>query len=128
LRAARAGFEEDQQLTQAQTAAASSARQTAEAELATAQAEVARPLRELEAAAVWEKRSKELSAERESKLAEARDLSGIQKLQRELEEEKARARRLENDVSTAVSAERSTRERSEIALAEAQANCAQLQA
>jgi len=128
LREARKRFEEDQQRAQAQAAAAISARQDADSELATALAEVGRLSRELQAAAVWEKRSKALSAELETKLAQARDSSGIDRLERELEEEKARARRLENDVATAAGAERSTRERSEIALREAEESCARLRA
>jgi len=128
LREARKRFGEDQQRAQEQAAAAIASRQTADAELATALAEVGRLSRELEAAAVWEKRSNALSGELETKLAEARDASGLDRLQRELEEEKARARRLENDVATAIGAERSTRERSEIALREAEENCAQLRA
>src|SRR5262249_57440795 len=121
-------LEEDQERDHAQAAAAFAAGGDAASELATALAEVGRLSRELQAAAVWEKRSKALSAELETKLAQARDSSGIDRLERELEEEKARARRLENDVATAAGAERSTRERSEIALREAEESCARLRA
>ncbi len=126
LRQAREAVEHERQ--QAQAAAQSSAREAAEAELATALAEVGRLSRELEAAVAAQKSLNQLSVELENKLAEARDLSGVQQLQEELKEERARSRRLENDVSTAVAAERSTRERSKIALAEAQAHGSQLQA
>jgi chromosome segregation ATPase/SAM-dependent methyltransferase len=126
LRQAREAVEQERQ--RAQVAVQSSAREAAEAELATALAEVGRLSRELEAAAAAQRDLKQLSVELENKLAEARDLSGVQQLKLELKEERARSERLENDVSAAVAAERSNRERLELALAEAQAHGSQLQA
>ncbi len=95
-------------------------RASLEAELASTQAEAARLSRELESLTASERRLRELTGKLEEKLAAARDESRVQQLQEELEAAQARSHRLEHDISSEVSAERSAREQAEVALSEAQ--------
>lgn len=112
----------------AHEAALSSARAAAEVELAASLSEIGRLSGELEAARAEEKRLKESGAELEKKLAEARDTSGLERLQRQLAEARARADQLQSDLTTAAAAESSFRERSEKTLSELQEECSSLRA
>jgi len=118
----------DLEKQRAQEATLSSARAAAEAELASSLSEIGRLSGELEAARAEEKRLKELGAELEKKLAEARDTSGLEQLQRQLAEARASADRLESDLSTAAAAQSAFRERSEMALSELKGECSGLRA
>jgi chromosome segregation ATPase len=118
---ARQELERERQQREVTASSGNLDRASLEVEFASAQAEAARLSRELDSVSESERRLRDLTAELEDKLAAARDEGGIDQMQRELEEAKARGRRLEHDISTAVAAERSAREQAQVALSEAQA-------
>ncbi|MGQ0507888.1 MAG: methyltransferase domain-containing protein, partial [Myxococcaceae bacterium] len=95
-------------------------RLTVETELASARAASARLSKDSETLAQSERTARGLAEQLEQKLAELKvgskdSSSRIQDLEAELEVARSRARRLESDLVTAVSAERSSREQSEAA-------------